>query len=83
MELKLQTYRLQRKLQVYLTITYRVIAHCSVAYKVIAYIITVYKLLPIDFRFEKSWELDKLLCNNLSFLLSYLCSLIFIAICLI
>jgi hypothetical protein len=36
MELKLQPYLLQKKLQAYLNITYKVIAYCSISYRITA-----------------------------------------------
>jgi hypothetical protein len=36
MELKLQAYLLQKKLQAYLNITYKVIAYCSNSYRITA-----------------------------------------------
>jgi hypothetical protein len=67
MKLKLQAYWLQRKLQAYMIIAYRSIA---------------YKLLPIGFRFEKSWELDKTAMQWFGFFVKLL-MIIFLAICFI
>jgi hypothetical protein len=52
------------------------------AYMIIAYRFIAYKLLPIGFRFEKSWELDKTAMQWFGFFVKLL-MIIFLAICFI